>query len=303
MTAERPAAWKVEPPASWKVDGSLVAVTLIWGATFVLVKQALADVSTLLFLTLRFSIAAAVLALIFRREFRAPYAVASLRRGVLAGIFLFGGYVLQTAGLKFTSASKAGFITGVYVPLVPLIGGLLHQKLPQLSELIGVVIAVAGTILLTVQKNIFNIAGGDLLVAGCALAFACHIVILGRFAPRSNLGVLTVAQIATGAVLGAATFWWVEPVRITFTFHVWLALAITSLLATALAFLIQTWAQRWSSPTRTVLIFSLEPVFAWVTSYLVAGEVLSHRGMAGAALILIAILVVELKPFRATSRP
>jgi drug/metabolite transporter (DMT)-like permease len=291
------------PPAGWKVDGSLVAVTVIWGATFVLVKQALADVSTLLFLTLRFSIAAVALALIFRKEFRAPNASASLRRGVLAGIFLFGGYVLQTSGLKFTSASKAGFITGLYVPLVPIIGGLAYRKLPQISELIGVVIAVVGTILLTVQKDILNIAGGDLLVAGCAAAFACHIVILGRFAPQSNLGVLTVAQIATGALLGAATFWWVEPVQLHWSVNVWVALAVTSLLATALAFLIQTWAQRWSSPTRTVLIFSLEPVFAWLTSYLVAGEVLSHRGMAGAALILAAILVVELKPFRAASRP
>ena len=295
MTAER--------PARWIVDGSLVAVTLIWGATFVLVKQALADVSTLLFLTLRFSIAAIVLALVFRKELRAPNVGASLRRGVLAGVFLFSGYVLQTAGLKFTSASKAGFITGLYVPLVPLIGGLLHQKLPQISEQVGIVLAVIGTILLTVQKDILNIAGGDLLVAGCALAFACHIVILGRFAPESNLGVLTVAQIATGAVLGAATFWWVEPVRLDWSINVWVALAITSLLATALAFFIQTWAQRWSSPTRTVLIFSLEPVFAWVTSYLVAGEVLSHRGMAGAALILAGILVVELKPFRTTSQP
>jgi drug/metabolite transporter (DMT)-like permease len=280
-----------------------VAVTLIWGATFVLVKQALADVSTLLFLTLRFSIAAIVLALVFRKELRAPHVGASLRRGVLAGVFLFSGYVLQTAGLKFTSASKAGFITGLYVPLVPLIGGLLHQKLPQISEQVGIVLAVIGTILLTAQKDILNIAGGDLLVAGCALAFACHIVILGRFAPESNLGVLTVAQIATGAVLGAATFWWVEPVRLHWSINVWVALAITSLLATALAFFIQTWAQRWSSPTRTVLIFSLEPVFAWVTSYLVAGEVLSHRGMAGAALILAGILVVELKPFRTTSQP
>jgi drug/metabolite transporter (DMT)-like permease len=295
MTAER--------PARWIVDGSLVAVTLIWGATFVLVKQALADVSTLLFLTLRFSIAAIVLALVFRKELRAPHVGASLRRGVLAGVFLFSGYVLQTAGLKFTSASKAGFITGLYVPLVPLIGGLLHQKLPQISEQVGIVLAVIGTILLTAQKDILNIAGGDLLVAGCALAFACHIVILGRFAPESNLGVLTVAQIATGAVLGAATFWWVEPVRLHWSINVWVALAITSLLATALAFFIQTWAQRWSSPTRTVLIFSLEPVFAWVTSYLVAGEVLSHRGMAGAALILAGILVVELKPFRTTSQP
>jgi drug/metabolite transporter (DMT)-like permease len=290
-------------PASWKVDGSLVAVTVIWGATFVLVKQALADVSTLLFLTLRFSIAAVALAVIFRKEFRAPNASASLRRGVLAGIFLFGGYVLQTAGLKFTSASKAGFITGLYVPLVPLIGGLAYQKLPQISELIGVVIAVAGTIFLTVQKDILDIGRGDLLVAGCAAAFACHIVILGRFAPKSNLGVLTVAQIATGALLGAATFWWVEPVRLVWSANVWVALAVTSLLATALAFSIQTWAQRWSSPTRTALIFSLEPVFAWLTSYLVAGEVLSHRGVAGAALILAGILIVELKPFRATSQP
>ena len=289
-------------PAAWKVDGSLVAVTLIWGATFVLVKQALADVSTLLFLTLRFSIAAIALALIFRKEFRLPNASASLRGGVVAGIFLFGGYVLQTAGLRLTSASKAGFITGLYVPLVPIVGGLLHQKLPQISELVGIVIASVGMVLLTVQKDLLSIERGDLLVMGCALAYSCHIVILGRFAPQSNLGVLTVAQIATGALLGAATFWWVEPVHLAWSGNVWVALAVTSLLATALAFSVQTWAQRWSSPTRTVLIFSLEPLFAWLTSYLIAGELLSRRAMAGAALILAGILVVELKPIRRRER-
>jgi drug/metabolite transporter (DMT)-like permease len=285
-------------PSSWKVDGSLVAVTLIWGSTFVLVKQALADVSTLLFLTLRFSIAAVALAIIFHKEFRAPNARASLGRGVIAGIFLFGGYVLQTAGLQYTSASKAGFITGMYVPLVPIIGGLVLQKLPQISELIGIAIACAGMVLLTVQKDIFDINRGDLLVLGCAAAYSCHILILGRFSPQSNLGVLTVAQIATGALLGASTFWWIEPVRLAWTPNVWLALGVTSLLATALAFFVQTWAQRYSSPTRTVLIFSLEPVFAWLTSYLITGEVLSGRGVAGAVLILIGILVVELKPIR-----
>jgi drug/metabolite transporter (DMT)-like permease len=292
-----------ERPARWKVDGSLVAVALVWGATFVLVKQALADVSTLLFLTLRFSIAAIALALIFRNEFRAPNAWASLLRGAFAGIFLFGGYVLQTAGLKFTSASKAGFITGLYVPLVPIIGGLIHQKLPQISELVGIAVACVGMFLLTVQRDILHIAMGDLLVAGCAVAYAFHVVILGRFAPVSNMGVLTVAQIATGALLGAATFWWVEPVRIALSLSVWIALAVTSLLATALAFTIQTWAQRWISPTRTVLIFAMEPVFAWVTSYLIAGEVLPRRGVVGAALILSGILMVELKPFRFGQHP
>jgi drug/metabolite transporter (DMT)-like permease len=287
-----------ERPAGWKVDGSLMAVALVWGATFVLVKQALADVSTLLFLTLRFSSAAVVLALIFRNEFRAPNALASLLRGAFAGIFLFGAYVLQTAGLQFTSASKAGFITGLYVPLVPIIGGLIHQKLPQSSELAGVAIASVGMFLLTVQTSILNIGRGDLLVAGCAVAYAIQMVILGRFAPVSNLGVLTVAQIATGALLGAATFWWVEPVRIGWSANVWVALAVTSLLATALAFTVQTWAQRWTSPTRTALIFALEPVFAWITSYLIAGEVLSRRSAVGAALILGGVLTVELKPFR-----
>jgi drug/metabolite transporter (DMT)-like permease len=289
-------------PAGWKLDGSLVAVALVWGATFVLVKQALADVSTLLFLTLRFSIAAIALAVIFRREFRAPNARASLLRGALAGIFLFGGYVLQTAGLKFTSASKAGFITGLYVPLVPLLGGLIYRKLPQISELLGIAIACAGMFFLTVQRDILHIARGDLLVAGCAFAYAFQMIILGRFAPVSNMGVLTVAQIATGALVGAATFWWVEPVRIAWSANVWIALAVTSLLATALAFTVQTWAQRWTSPTRTALIFATEPVFAWVTSYVLLGELLSRRAALGAALILCGILIVELKPFRATSR-
>jgi drug/metabolite transporter (DMT)-like permease len=290
-------------PAGWKVDGSLIAVALVWGATFVLVKQALADVSTLLFLTLRFSVAAVLLALIFRNEFRAPHAWVSLLRGAFAGIFLFVAYVLQTAGLKFTSASKAGFITGLYVPLVPIMGGLIDRKLPQISELAGVAMACVGMFLLTVQTNILDIGRGDLLVAGCAVAYTIQMVILGRFAPVSNLGVLTVSQIATGALIGAATFWWVEPVRIAWSPSVWVALAVTSLLATALAFTIQTWAQRWTSPTRTALIFALEPVFAWVTSYLVAGEVLSRRAAVGAALILGGVLTVELKPFRFGRHP
>ena len=302
MTRQPAAGWQVERPAGWKVDGSLVAVALVWGATFVLVKQALADVSTLLFLTLRFSIAAVALALIFRKQFRAPNARASLLRGAFAGIFLFGGYVLQTAGLRYTSPSKAGFLTGLYVPLVPIIGGLVHQKLPQLSELAGIAIASVGMFLLTVQKDILSIGRGDVLVAGCAVAYAIQMLILGRFAPVSNLGLFTVAQIATGAIIGAATFWWVEPVRIAWSANVWIALAVTSLLATALAFTIQTWAQRWTSATRAALIFATEPVFAWLTSYLLTGELLSHRAVVGAALILGGIVMVELKPFRIGQR-
>jgi drug/metabolite transporter (DMT)-like permease len=249
-------------PRGWLVDLSLVGVCLIWGATFILVKRALADISTLLFLTLRFTAATAVLALIFRKQFRSPNLRTSLRAGVLAGLCLFSGYVLQTFGLKYTSAAKTGFLTGLYIPLVPLFSAVVYKKIPQISELCGVGAAFAGMALMTIQTNLLEINRGDLLVAGCAVVYAFHILLLGHFAGSANLGVLIVTQIATGMGVGAGTFWWAEPARVEWTANVWVALVVTSLLATALAFSVQTWAQRWSSPTRTALIFSMEPVFA-----------------------------------------
>ena len=285
-----------EKPPGWLVDLSLVGVCLIWGATFILVKQALADISTLLFLTLRFTAATVVLALIFHKQFRAPNLRLSLRAGLLAGLCLFSGYVLQTFGLKFTSASKTGFLTGLYIPLVPLFSSLVYKKIPQISELCGIAAAFAGMALMTIQSDLRDINRGDLLVAGCAVVYAFHILLLGRFAGSSNLGVLIVAQIGTGMGVGWGTFWWAEPVRVAWTTPVLVALVVTSLFATALAFSVQTWAQRWSSPTRTALIFSMEPVFAWATSYILAGEVLSVRATLGAVLILGGILLVELKP-------
>jgi drug/metabolite transporter (DMT)-like permease len=288
-----------QKPATWIVDLSLFSITLVWGATFALVKQALADVSTLLFLTLRFAVATVILAVIFRNEFRAANRWSSIRGGAIAGLFLFSGYVLQTFGLKYTSASNAGFITGLYVPLVPLISGLIYKKPPRRLELLGVATAFVGLTFMTVRRDLLDIGFGDLLVAAAALAYAFHIVVLGRFAASGNSGLLTVAQIGTGMLLGAGTFWWAEPVHIVWSGTVWIALAVTSVLATALAFFVQTWAQRWISPTRTALISSMEPVFAWATSYVLAGEVLSRRGVFGAGLILAGILLVELKPFPA----
>jgi drug/metabolite transporter (DMT)-like permease len=154
-------------------------------------------------------------------------------------------------------------------------------------------------VLMTARRDLLDIGFGDLLVAASALAYAFHIIVLGRFATSGNSGLLTVTQIGTGMLLGAGTFWWAEPVHIVWSGTVWIALAVTSVLATALAFFVQTWAQRWISPTRTALISSMEPVFAWATSYVLAGEVLSRRGIFGAGLILAGILLVELKPFPA----
>lgn len=285
-------------PPAWRADLALAGVCLVWGATFIIVKQALADISILLFLTLRFSIAAALLAIAFSSRKQHPPLGPALRGGIVAGIFLFSGYVLQTFGLRYTTAAKAGFITGLYIPLVPTFGALVYRKAPQFSEAMGVALAFAGMGLMTVQRDILHVSAGDLLVAGSAVAYAFHILVLGRYAKQADVGWLAVFQIATAAVLGSLTFWWAEPLHVTWTGAVWTALAVTSVLATAVAFALQTWAQKHTTPTRTALIFSLEPVFAWLTSYVIAGEVLTSRALAGAALILAGILIVELKPFR-----
>ena len=200
---------------------------------------------------------------------------------MLAGLCLFGGYVFQTVGLRYTTASKAAFLTGFTTPMVAVLSSIVYRRAPQLIEVLGVATAFLGMALMTIPSDRFQIGGGDLLVAGCAVAYAFHILITGRFASQVNMGVFIVTQIATGAAVGAATFWWAEPVHIQWSLPLIAALAVTSLFATALAFSIQTWAQRWTSPTRTALFFTLEPVFAWITSFLCAGRSAFGPGRRG----------------------
>lgn len=284
----------------WKADLALVGVAFIWGTTFILVKEALNSVSTMLFLTLRFSIA--TLALWFAFRGRGSHFPRNRRRELLAGLLvgtcLFAGYTLQTIGLRYTTASKAAFITGFNIVLVPVLSALAYRRRPQISEVAGVALATFGMGLMTLKALEFDIAYGDLMVLACSFAYALHIVALGHFARHMSYETLARNQIATGALLGALTFWWIETPRVTWTAGLIVALAVTSLLATALAFTIQSWAQQFTTPTRTAIIFSLEPVFAWLASYVAAGELLGLRPALGAALILTGILFVELKPIR-----
>jgi drug/metabolite transporter (DMT)-like permease len=281
-----------------RADLALVAVSAVWGCTFVIVKEAIEQVSTMLFLAIRFSLAAIALALIFRT--RGTHGHWGRRKQLLAGavvgLCLFAGYVLQTMGLRETTAAKAGFITGFYIPLVPLLGALVYRRAPRFAEVLGVLAATGGMMLLTMPSLQFDIARGDLLVLGGAVSFAFHILVLGHCSKHMSYERLAIAQIAAAALLAWSSLSWIEPVRWHPTAGVFFALGLTSLLATAFAFAVQTWAQQFTTPTRTALIFSLEPVFAWVTSFLVVGEVLNGRAMAGAALILAGILTVELKP-------
>jgi len=279
-----------------RAEAALVFNTLIWGSTFVVVKQALRDVSPVLFLALRFSLATVALLVLFRKSWSRPHKPRwSLAGGVIAGVFLFSGYAFQTIGLQFTTAPKSAFLTGLTSAMVPLLSAIVYRKSPHIMEISGVLVATCGMGLMTLTGPTLAINRGDLLTVCCAACYAAHILVLSHYS-KGSFELLAVTQIGVSALLAWSLFRWIETPSIRWTPGVWSAILITGLLATALAFSLQAWAQQHTTSTRTALIFTLEPVFAWITSYLLIGETLSPRAAGGAGLILAGVLAVEMKP-------
>lgn len=281
-----------------RADVALLAVALIWGATFVTVKAAVAHVGPLTFIGLRFTLAAITMGALFHRRVRRMDRGA-LGAGALIGLFLLGGYGFQTAGLQFTSASKAAFITGLSVVAVPFAAWLWLRRPPGWRALAGVVLATAGLGLLTLQiTDRWTIGTGDLLVLAGAISFALHITAIGAFAPRMDPLALATIQIATTAGIAGVAAMLVEAPQWPISESVWFAAAFTGVLATCVAFSLQTLAQVFTTPTHTALIFASEPVFAAVFAVFLAGEQLSVRAWLGCMLILLGMLVAELTPLR-----
>jgi drug/metabolite transporter (DMT)-like permease len=248
---------------------------------------------------LRFVVAALALLAISWRCLR-PGDPGTLRAGAVIGFFLFAGFAFQTIGLQYTTPTKSAFVTALSVPFVPLLLVVLFRRRPSWAVLAGIAAATVGMYLLTVPAGAFQMARGDLLTLGCAVAFAGHIVAIGRYAPRHGHARLALWQV----LVALALFVVVAPVagltgldafEVRWTGRLLLALGVTGVLATALAFSVQTWAQQFTLPTHTAIIFSLEPVFAALTSFLVIEERLGWRGLAGAGLILFGVLLVELR--------
>jgi drug/metabolite transporter (DMT)-like permease len=286
----------------------LALVTVVWGATFVVIKEALADISPLLFNAVRMGLAALLMAAIYRRELT-HFTRGSVRAGVVVGILLWLGYEFQTTGLRLTTPSKSGFLTGVSVVLVPLVLAVGWKRHINRWTLGGVAAAFVGLYLLTVPATdgwglaqFASVNRGDLLTLGCALVFAFHIILLGRATQAYRFQQIAVLQLGVCVLLMTLTVPLVETVYVTWTPRVLWAIAITGILGTAAAFTIQAWAQQFTPPTHTALIFALEPVFAWLTSYLVLGERLGGRAAVGAVLILAGVLISELKGSAARPR-
>jgi len=281
-----------------KADAALALNALIWGATFTIVKAALRDISPLLFLALRFSLAALALAAMWACGWHAaqPKVRPSKAAAIVPGVVLFAGFFFQTLGLRLTSAPKSAFLTGLSSVMVPLLAAIVYRNKPQAREVLGVLVATAGLALMTLKGPLGSIGTGDLLTVACAAAFAGHIVTLGHYSGTMSFESLSVAQVSTAAVLAVSLFWWAETPQVVWRPEVVWAILVTGLLATALAFSVQAWAQRHTTSTRTALIYMLEPVFAWLISYSFTGEGLGGRGAAGAALILGGVALVEVKP-------
>ncbi len=284
-------------------DASLVLVTLVWGSTFVVVKNAIDAVEPLSFIALRFLLAFALLLAVFARPIvRARWP--DWRAGLFLGSFLLVGFTLQTLGLLWTTPARAGFITGLCVVIVPMMQAVLTRQRPSRPVALGIGLATVGMAVLSAPISIEEFGSGywfgDLLVAGCAIAFAAHIVGVGHLGPGHHPGVSTSLQLAVaaiGATILAFTFG-AGTASTTLDTSAWNAVGYVGLVATAPTFLIQNWAQRRTTATHTALIFALEPVFAALFSAQFHGEILSPRIFVGGALILIGILCAEVLSFQ-----
>lgn len=280
-------------------DLALGFTSLVWGATFVVVKNGLSDASVLVFLAVRFSLAAFVLALLFGGALRRLH-LRQVWAGVQIGLFLFGGYVFQTAGLRFTTPSKAAFITGSSVALVPILLGIFGRRSLTGWIWLGACAALVGLFLVTVSSNGFSgLNQGDVLVLGCAVMFALHIIWVGRYADVYPVALLAFLQIATTAVLALVSLpifsliGWERP-HIAVSGNLVSAILITAIGSTVIGFSLQVWAQRITPSSRAAILLSLESVFAAITSWLVQGEHLGGHVIFGGAMILVGILVAEL---------
>lgn len=290
-------------------DGILLLVALVWGATFVIVQNAIATLPPLTFNGIRFFLASVFLFLFLLMFYRVQLRQLNSKlilSGVILGVWLFSGYAFQTIGLLYTSSSKAGFITGLSVVLVPVFALFLLKQRPKIPAVIGIALATVGLYLLTLGDTL-NVNQGDLLVFMGAVSFAFQIIFTGRYAPHFPSLALAFVQILTVAVLSGGAAFFFEDWRTTLTWEalttpvIYWALLVTAIPATALAFLAQTECQRFTTATRVALIFAMEPVFAAVTAYLFNEEVLSGRALVGCLFIFIGMILAELQPDQVTA--
>lgn len=284
-----------------RAELALVGVCAIWGLTFTMVQDAIAILPTFAFLAYRFAAATAIVAPVFWRRLRALPREGWIA-GLVMGVFLTGGYIFQTLGLEQTSPSDAGFITGMFVVLTPVLGAVVLRE--RISRLAWAAAGVSGLglYLLSGTGGDFTLRG-DGLVLLCAFSLAAHILATGRAARRYDVGALLVIQLAVCAVVPLVLAIANGDIEAPHGQKVWSALIVTAVFASALGFFVQTYAQQHAPPARTALILASEPAFAGLFGYLLNDDRLTAVAWLGAGLIMAAIIAVELLPRWRTTEP
>ncbi|MDA4895483.1 DMT family transporter [Streptomyces sp. MS2A] len=274
-------------------EAALIAITAVWGGTFLVVHLAMEHSGPMFFVGLRFVTAGLLSALIFRRVLRG-IRLREIAAGASIGAAIFLGYGLQTAGLQTIDSSTSAFITAFYVPLVPLLQWVVFRKAPRAMAIVGAALAFVGLILVAGPgASGVRLGEGEILTLLSTLPIAGEIILIGLFAGRYELGRLTVVQLLTAGVLGFAAMPLVGEAFPAFSW-VWLAAAVGMGVASAVIQLTMTWAQRTVSPTRATIIYAGEPVWAGVVGR-IAGERLPLLALLGAAFIVAGTLVSELQ--------
>lgn len=277
-----------------RADIALILITLVWGSSFTIVKKSLAQASPTLFISLRFWIATFVAVALARGALRG-ISLLTIRRGLVLAVALLGGFVFQTIGLRGTTPARSAFVTSLSVLLVPFLGMLFFGHRPRPRTLAGVGVATIGLGFLTLSTLELNISSGDAHTLVCAVFFALHILLIGRYLPTSDFRQLAVIQLA-GAALGGTLLSPVLESPFLFWDGLFAAyLLFTGVLATGVAFYVQNKAQQYTTPNRTALIFSLEPFFAALFAYWILGYALSGKEWLGGCLVLAGILISEFR--------
>lgn len=290
-----------------RYEAALFTNALIWGGTFVIIKSALAGISPMVFVSLRFVIAT-LLFLPFVYRLIPQQNKSQVVKSSILGLYLFIGFATQTIGLIYTTATKSAFITGLFVIFTPILQTIKDRKIPSVQSLIAILLATIGIIFLSSKGtsffdilfevgNSFNI--GDFLTLICAVFYAVYIIYLDEISGDVDTKFLTFFQILVTGVLSiiciplfAATG--LETIRFSLKTEVLLAIVYTSLFATVLTTYLQTRFQKYVTPTRASIIFSMEPIFAGIFAFFILNEKMSIFGIVGSAFILTGILVSEL---------
>ena len=268
---------------------ALLSITVIWGWTFVLVKQGMTEVGPLSFLAARFGIAFLVLSILLHRTFREIDRL-SLTRGAVVGIALFLGYLFQTWGLVYTTATKSGLLTGLSVVIVPIISSLALRKRIRASAWLGALLAAGGLFLLVVGRGqIGALNKGDVLSLACAVSFATHIILVDRFVRHTDYRQLLLVQVRVVGLLSLIGTLSIERTVPAISGMLVEAILVTGILATALALYVLNRFQSSSSASYTAIILTMEPVFAGLFGFLLLGETLGLWQWVGSGMILAGI--------------